>query len=194
MENYENTCLDNLQGEIWEPIKGYEGKYDISNFQRIKTLAKISANGHKLKEKIMRQTYDGEYLRLKIVKGDGFQGNPVGVHRIVANQCIPNPKNLKDVNHKNGIKIDNRPENLEWCTRSENLLHAYKNGKCSQNKMGDFDPRRKAVIQKDMSDNFIKEFSGMWEASRQTGIKQASISACSLGKLKHAGGFKWVRK
>ena len=142
----------------------------------------------------MSQVYDGTYLRLKLSNSDGGKTNPISVHRIVADQYIPNPNKLKDVNHKNGIKIDNRPENLEWVTRSENLLHAYRTGKCSQNKMGDKDPRRKAVIQMDMDGNIIKEFSGMHEASRQTGASQASISSCCIGKLKSTNGFKWKRK
>jgi len=50
------------------------------------------------------------------------------VHRLVAKKYLPNPKNLPEVNHKNGIKIDNRLENLEWVSKSENEKHSYKVG------------------------------------------------------------------
>ena len=49
-------------------------------------------------------------------------------HRIIAECFVPNPYNKHDINHINGVKTDNRAENLEWCTRSENVIHAYKNG------------------------------------------------------------------
>ena len=57
-----------------------------------------------------------------------INGRSQSYHRIIAECFIPNPYNKHDVNHINGIKTDNRAENLEWCTRSENMIHAYKTG------------------------------------------------------------------
>lgn len=120
----------------------------------------------------------------------------ITVHRLVAEAFIPNPENKPEVNHKNGIKTDNRVENLEWCSYSENLLHAYKvlgrHGSW-KGKFGADNPNSKPVLQ--IKGNLIiNEFPGLMEANRKTGIDFRWISRCCHNQCKSAGGYQWKYK
>jgi hypothetical protein len=112
--------------EIWKAIQDYEG-YQISNFGNVKSLSKKikCKKGFRVtKERILKlkKTKEG-YLSVQLKnKGKHFL-----IHRLVALSFIYNINDKPQVNHINGIKYDNRVENLEWCTRSENQLHDYKN-------------------------------------------------------------------
>ena len=111
--------------EIWKQIKGFEGLYDISNKGRVRSW--INKAGNKMKDpyiRKMRKNYGYVYCNLK--KGDKYYAKRV--HRLIAIEFIPNPQNKPCVNHKNGIKDDNRIENLEWVTHRENDIHAFKTG------------------------------------------------------------------
>lgn len=117
--------------EVWQNIEGYEGIYRISNFGRVLSVGRVIyfAKVSKL------QSYDR--IRKPTLAGAGYHAlclckNGVNkrqyVHRLVAMAFIPNPNNYKTVNHKNGIKTDNRAENLEWLSQSDNHRHAYSIG------------------------------------------------------------------
>lgn len=97
-------------------VLGFEKEY--SAFDDGKIFSKIKGRFLKLK------SFDGWYINLRLCK-DGIQ-YPTKAHRVIATTFLSNPNNLKDVNHKNGIKSDNRVENLEWCSRSQNQKHAYR--------------------------------------------------------------------
>lgn len=117
--------------EEWRDIKGYEGYYQVSNMGRVKSLErkiKRSRCGDAtIKSKILKLWDTKDYYpyahlcvcnKRKLIK----------IHRVIAETFIPNPENKPCINHINGKKNDNRVENLEWCTYSENNFHAFRMG------------------------------------------------------------------
>lgn len=133
-----------------------------------------------------KMNWDG-YHRIQIWKENKNQF--VSWHRIIAETFVPNPENKPYINHKNGIKSDNRAENLEWCTQQENIIHAWKTGlsKHKNNKAG----CSKAVIQMDLFGNEINSYPSQMEAQRQTGIPHSNISYACRHPNSVCHGYKW---
>ena len=111
---------EDLPNEIWRDIIGYDGDYQVSNFARVKSFKKGKIQIRKVEVDL------NGYVRCGLHKS-GETKHPF-LHVLVAQAFIPNPEGKTQVNHINGIKTDNRVENLEWVTPSENINHAFEKG------------------------------------------------------------------
>ena len=206
MKPWQNRSLKDLakiiDGELrieeWKFIDGFEGKYMISNFGRIKSLKRIKPiirKGHPvnlhIKERIIGQFLDAcRYPGVKIHNEVPYWFH---THRLVGIHFIDNPDNLPEINHKWGDKEDNCKWHLYWCTKADNLKHAFKIGlkKSKFQQFGSGNPKSKPVSQYNKDGTFIQTFAGQQEASRITGINQSQIWHICNGKGYTAGGFIW---
>ena len=117
--------------EIWKDITGYDGLYQVSNLGNVKSVEKyVNVNNkfkRKIKERIIKPSivYNG-YLRVCLAK-DGVH-KMHRVHRLVAETFLENIKCYEDVNHIDGDKLNNNIDNLEWCSRKQNIMHSWENG------------------------------------------------------------------
>lgn len=176
--------------ENWKDIVDYEGIYQVSSLGRVRNITPKTITYSKFhielsSERFVPQCYSRGYLSVHIQKGKNTR-----VHRLVAQAFLENPKNHPVVNHINGIKDDNRVENLEWCTISENTLHGIHVLKTSKQKKGDANPMSKKVYQYSKVGDLIKEWGSVKEVET-AGFHASNVGSCCLGKVNSAHGFFW---
>lgn len=163
-----------MDKEIWKDIKGYEGLYQVSNKGEVKRIGK-----NKNLYKSLR-TYYG----VKLSKNN--KKKYFNIHRLVAETFIPNPKKMLQINHKDGNKLNNNVNNLEWVTPSDNTKHAYKLKLLLPTRIS-------PVCQYDLQGNFIKEYPSI-KIARKENPHTTNITDVCRGKRKTAGGFFWKYK
>lgn len=182
-------------GEIWRPVRGYEGWYEVSNFGRVRSLTHMIPHycgGERIvRGKILKQYFTKWGYKYVMLYKDGVSKHSV-VHRLVAEAFIPNPNNLPCVNHKDEDKTNNHVENLEWCTYAYNNNYGTKKKRISKAKTNG--KRSKLVLQYTLNGEFVAEYPSGREVERQKGFEQASIGRCCLGKQKSAYGYIWKYK
>ena len=173
-----------INPEIWKDIKGYEGKYEISNFGRVKSHLKIGTPTY-YKTPIL--STPGYYT--VCLSKDGKVSYSVGIHRLVAEAFVENTDKTKtEVNHKDGNKLNNYYENLEWVTRKENNEHAIKSG---------LRKYVKSIEQYTLDDELVNIFTSSAEAGNFLGKGKRTnthILNCCKGKISTAYGYKWKYK
>lgn len=175
--------------EIWKEVECYEN-YEVSNTGKVKTHNWMNRG---ITKEMSPSSCRG-YLQVNLWK-DGKQ-KCIRIHRLVAQAFIPNPYNLREVNHIDGNKLNNSVDNLEWCTREENLEHEHSTKLGDRAKEGLRNcaiSKRKAVIAIS-KDGRRQEFVSVQEAARQLSIEATKISAVARGNRKTTNGYKFEYK
>lgn len=171
--------------EVWKDIPWYEWKYQVSNFGNI-----MSINYNRTwKQKLLMGGLNTWWYKHVCLRKEWIQ-RTLSIHRLVSMVFIPNPESKTDINHTNGIKTDNRVENLEWATRLENNQHAYNIWLMVQKKWA-YNKKSKPVSQLTMSWLLVQNFAWIGDANRELWIRRSDISKCCKWKVKSAWWFRW---
>lgn len=189
--------------EIWKDIKGYEGKYQVSNLGNVRSVDRfvLSTSGRNrffAGRDIPKRKEDFGY---EIVSLSDRTTKRKRVHRLVAEAFLPNPDNLPCVNHKdrnpsNNLvfinkdgSVDYERSNLEWCTVKYNVTYSIaielRRSKMLNNHLS------VPVAQFSKDGKFIKKYPSRREAQRQTGIRTSVICNACAGRYHTGGGFIW---
>lgn len=182
--------------EVWKPIEGFEGLYEVSNFGRVKSLTRY--------KKIIKPlvTNVGYYQYQLWHKG---VCRVASAHRLVAQAFIPNPEGKPIVNHIDENKLNNSVENLEWVTHVENCRYGtaierrtkhFDYSKRKRNPKNQILACSKPVDQYTIDGAFVKRWNSATECYRATNISISCIRRVASGERKTAGGyvFKEVKK
>jgi hypothetical protein len=193
--------MDNIMidcEEIWLPILGYENRYMVSNKGNVKNVERwvnnpVTDRRRKIKEQLISQQLTPlKYKRVTFrINNRSFN---YFVHRLVAIAFLPNPNKYPQVNHIDSDPSNNNLDNLEWCTQSYNIKHAYINGRAVSpramlNKKGRLHNRSKTTRQYDLDGKLLAEWGSSLEASRELNILAYLISRVATRKQKQTHNY-----
>jgi hypothetical protein len=165
--------------ESWKDVLGYEGRYQVSDLGRVRGQIGV----------LRPNLNTSGYHIVHLYSGGRHTRQVALVHRLVAQAFLPNPEGRQYVNHLDGDKIGNRLANLEWCTNSENVIHARANLPFAQ--------YRFAVVGVHVLTRETVRFASQRDAEialSKTGKQSSAIHHCLVGQKKSAYGYVWARE
>ena len=188
----QKKLIEDLDGEIWLPVKGYEGLYTVSCQGRIKSLDRIvykKGAAYEIPSKLLSVTGgNGIYKQITLFRNG--KRNYCSIHRLVCEAFHDNPDNKEQVNHIDGNKQNNYVENLEWCTRSENAIHSIITG--LRDIRGGKHFAAKPIVMCNMDGVTIEKFDYIKGAMDKYNFKTMKlIIDTAKGYRESAYGYKW---
>lgn len=185
-----------FERELWKDVPGFEGLYQVCPSGMVRSLDRVDCRGQFRKGRVLKPYRDGNtgYVAISLLKNG--VSKRVKLHRLIASVFMHEPAEGEQVNHLNGIRDDNRLENLEWVTCQENIQHSFDSlGKKSRGghkgKLGDKHHSSKSVVATCLHSGVITRFGSAAEAARELGIPSGSIPRCCNGIYASSHGYSF---